>query len=178
VVAAGDETTGVTVRNGKGLDCIDRRIIALLQVDATLSLVQISHAVGLSPSPCWKRIQRLETEGIISARVALVDPGAVGLGLTAYVAVEMAEHSEAELERFTQAVIAMPEVLELHRMAGDVDYLLKIAVADTDAFTEFYRRLIVVGAIRKVTSRFAMERLKMTTALPIPAHPRGRSAGV
>jgi Lrp/AsnC family transcriptional regulator len=160
-------------RNGKGLDCIDRRIIALLQVDATLSLAQISHAVGLSQSPCWKRIQRIEAEGIISARVALVDPGAVGLGLTAYVAVEMAEHSAAALERFTEAVIAMPEVLELHRMAGDVDYLLKIAVVDTEAYTAFYRRLIAVGVIRKVTSRFAMERLKMTTALPIPDQPPG-----
>ena len=97
-------------RNGKALDCIDRRIVTLLQVDARLSIAQISHEVGLSQSPCWKRIQRLEVEGIISARVALIDPSAVGLGLTAYVSVEMAEHSEAELSRFAETVTAMPAV--------------------------------------------------------------------
>lgn len=158
-------------RNGKGLDCIDRRIVALLQVDATLSIAQISHEVGLSQSPCWKRIQRLEAEGVIAARVALIDPAAVGLDLIAYVLVEMGEHSEAELKRFAEAVTAMPEVLELHRLAGDVDYLLKVAVVDTKAYADLYRRLIGVGSIRKVTSRFAMERLKMTTALPIPETP-------
>jgi Lrp/AsnC family transcriptional regulator len=168
-----DGTTGkaAMVRNGKALDCIDRRIIGLLQADASLSIAQISHEVGLSQSPCWKRIQRLKAEGVIFGHVALIDPSALGLGLTAYVSVEMGEHSEAEITRFAEAVTAMPEVLELHRMAGDIDYLLKIVVADTKAYTRFYRRLIAVASIRKVTSRFAIERLKMTTALPIPEQP-------
>lgn len=152
---------------GRQLDRIDRRILALLQRDATLPVAEIAHRVGLSQSPCWKRIQRLQAEGVILGRVALVEPAAVGLGLTAFVSVETSEHSEAQLDAFAAAVSAMPEVVELHRMTGDVDYLLKVVVADNEAYRRFYRRLIAVGPIKKVTSRLSMERLKLTTVLPI-----------
>ncbi|WP_207476787.1 Lrp/AsnC family transcriptional regulator [Arenibaculum pallidiluteum] len=153
---------------GRELDETDRRILRLLQDDATLSIAEIADRVGLSQSPCWKRIQRLEATGVIMRRVALVAPERVGLGLTVYVAVETADHSAQWLADFTERISALPEVVELHRMAGDVDYLLRVVVADMAAYDAFYRRLIDGLALKKVTSRFVMERLKATTALPIP----------
>lgn len=151
------------------LDRIDRRILALVQEDATLPVAEIARRVHLSPTPCWKRLQRLEAEGVIQARVALLDPGALGLGLTVFVAVETSDHSAAWLARFAEAAQAMPEVLELHRMAGETDYLLKVVVADMPAYDAFYKRLIAAMPLKNVTSSFAMERIKATTALPIPA---------
>ncbi len=117
----------------------------------------------------WKRIQKLEAEGIIKGRVALLDPKKLGLGLTVFVSIETADHSEGWLARFAEVVSAMPEVMEFYRMAGDVDYMLRVVVADMDAYDAFYKRLIAQMPLKNVTSRFAMERIKQTTALPIQA---------
>jgi len=154
------------------MDAIDRKIVALLQEDASLSLAQIAHRVGLSQSPCWKRIQKLEKDGIILKRVALLDPESVGVGLTVFVAVETGDHSTEWLSKFARTVTAMPEVMEFHRMAGDIDYMLRVAVSNMAAYDAFYKRLIDAMPLKNVTSRFAMERIKSTTAWPIPAETR------
>jgi Lrp/AsnC family transcriptional regulator len=151
------------------MDEIDRKLLALLQEDTTPSIAEIAGRVGLSPTPCWKRIQKLERAGVITRRVALVAPERVGVGLTVFVAVEAGDHTPAWLERFATAVMAMPAVMELYRMAGEEDYMLRVAVADMAEFDVFYKRLIAIAPIRKVTSRFAMERLKSTTAYPLRA---------
>ena len=153
------------------MDAIDLKILALLQQDATLSIATIGERVGLSQTPCWKRIQRLEADGVIDRRVAVLDPVKLGLGLTVFVSIETSDHSQAWLEQFATTVAAMPEVLEFYRMAGDVDYMLRVAVADMQAYDTFYKRLIAVLPLKNVTSRFAMEKLKSTTALPLPAPP-------
>lgn len=153
----------------KGLDAIDRKILALLQQDSTVALAELSRAVGLSPTPCWKRVQKLEMAGVITGRVALVDPRKVGLSLTVFVSIETDDHSQPWLAKFAAAVSAMPEVMDVYRMAGDVDYLLRVVVPDTAAYDAFYQRLIAAAPLKKVTSRFAMERIKATTALRLPA---------
>ncbi len=150
------------------MDAIDRKILNLLQRDATLSIAEIGERVGLSQTPCWKRIQRLEANGIIEKRVALLDPEKIGLGLTVFVSVEAPDHSTAWLARFAELVSAMPEVLEFYRMAGDVDYMLRVVVPDMRAYDAFYKRLIAAAPLKNVTSRFAMERVKSTTILPFP----------
>ena len=154
------------------MDAIDRKIVTLLQDDASLSLAQIAHKVGLSQSPCWKRIQRLEKAGVILKRVALISPESIGVGLTVFVSIETGDHSSAWLGKFAQLVTAMPEVMEFHRMAGDIDYMLRVAVPNMQAYDAFYKRLIDTMPLKNVTSRFAMERIKSTTAYPLPADPR------
>ncbi|NVO14189.1 MAG: Lrp/AsnC family transcriptional regulator [Rhodoplanes sp.] len=149
------------------MDAIDRKILALLQDDASLSVQEIGNRVGLSSTPCWKRIQKLEAAGIIARRVALVDPDKVGLGVTVFVSVETADHSQEWLDRFAQTVGAMPQVMEFYRMAGDVDYMLRVVVPDMHAYDRFYKQLIATVPLKNVTSRFAMERIKSTTVLPI-----------
>lgn len=149
------------------LDTIDRKILILLQEDASLSVAEIGHRVGLSSTPCWKRIQRLEADGIITKRVALIDPDKVSLGITVFVSIETADHSEEWLARFAKTVGAMPEVMEFYRMAGDVDYMLRVVTSDMHAYDEFYKRLISAVPLKNVTSRFAMEKIKSTTSLPI-----------
>ncbi len=151
------------------LDAIDRKILTVLQDDASLSVAEIGDRVGLSSTPCWKRIQRLEAEGIILRRVALVDQNKIGLGITVFVSVESGDHSDAWLKKFAEAVSAMPEVMEFYRMAGDVDYMLRVVVADMQNYDLFYKKLISAVALKNVTSRFAMEKIKSITALPIPA---------
>ena len=151
------------------LDAIDRKILRVLQEDASLSVAQIGDQVGLSSTPCWKRIQRLEADGVILKRVALVDQNKIGLGLTVFVSVESADHSGAWLEKFAGAVSAMPEVMEFYRMAGDVDYMLRVVVADMQSYDGFYKKLIGAVPLKNVTSRFAMEKIKSVTALPVPA---------
>jgi Lrp/AsnC family transcriptional regulator len=146
------------------MDEIDRRLLEILQDDATLSIAQMAERVGLSPTPCWKRLQKLEATGVITGRVALVDPDRVGVGLSVLVGVEAGEHTPAWLQRFSQGVAAMPEVMEAYRMAGDIDYMLRVAVADMAEYDAFYKRLIAIAPMKNVTSRFAMERLKHTTA--------------
>ena len=149
------------------MDAIDRKILSALQDDSSLSVAEIGSRVGLSSTPCWKRIQRLEAEGIIRKRVALVDQDKIGLGITVFVSVETGDHSQDWLARFADTVGAMPEVMEFYRMAGDVDYMLRVVVPDIAGYDAFYKRLIATVPLKNVTSRFAMERIKSTTALPI-----------
>ena len=150
------------------LDTTDRAILRLIQGDAALSLAAIAAEIGLTPTPCWKRIRRMEAAGIITGRATLLDPAKVGLPLSVFVALEIGDHSAAWIDAFANTVTAMPEVLECWRMGGDVDYLLRVAVADMPAYDAFYRRLTAaVPGLRNVTSRFAMERVKSTTALPV-----------
>jgi len=150
------------------MDAIDRKILTVLQEDASLSVAEIGNKVGLSSTPCWKRIQRLEADGVIQKRVALVDQDRIGLGISVFVSVETGDHSQEWLERFGKTVGAMPEVMEFYRMAGDVDYMLRVVVPDVAGYDAFYKRLIAAVPLKNVTSRFAMEKIKSTTALPIP----------
>jgi Lrp/AsnC family transcriptional regulator len=149
------------------MDSIDRKILGILQEDASVSIGDIAKQVNLSQTPCWRRIQKLAETGIITKRVALVDPDAIGLGLTVFVEIESGDHSREWLDRFTAAITEMPEVMEIYRMAGDVDYLLRITVPNMAAVDTFYQRLISMVPLKNVTSRFAMERVKYTTAYPI-----------
>ncbi|MGH6737743.1 MAG: Lrp/AsnC family transcriptional regulator, partial [Bradyrhizobium sp.] len=135
--------------------------------DASLSVAEIGQRVGLSSTPCWKRLQRLEAAGIITRRVALIDPDKVGLGITVFVSIETGDHSQEWLKRFAEVASAMPEVMEFYRMAGDVDYMLRVVVQDMASYDTFYKKLIATVPLKNVTSRFAMERIKSTTALPI-----------
>lgn len=152
------------------LDKTDRQILRLLQHDASIPIQRIADEVGLSVNPCWRRIRRMEAEGIIHARVALVDPERVGLGLTVYVRVKTREHSAAWARRFLDVIAAMPEILECHRIGGDVDYLLKVVVPDMVGYDRTYKELIQrLPALADVSALFSMERLKSTTGLPIPA---------
>jgi Lrp/AsnC family transcriptional regulator len=150
------------------MDVTDRKILALLQGDASLSVAEIGTRVGLSSTPCWKRIQRLEADGVIQRRVALVDQDKIGLGITVFVSIETGDHSQDWLSKFADMVGAMPEVMEFYRMAGDVDYMLRVVVPDIQGYDTFYKKLIGSVALKNVTSRFAMEKIKSTTALPIP----------
>jgi Lrp/AsnC family transcriptional regulator len=162
-----NQLTAALVAEDKTMDMIDRRIIALLQRDVTLSIAQIAARVGLSQTPCWKRIQRLEESGVLLGRVAIAAPEKLGLGLTAFVSIETSDHSAKWRENFAASVIAMPEVLDFYRLAGDVDYVLRVVVSDMAAYDAFYKRLTEIGSMRNVTSRFAMERIKSTTILPV-----------
>lgn len=150
----------------KDLDRVDREILRLLATDASLSLAEIADRVGLTSTPCWKRIRRMEQEGIIRSRVAMIDPTKVGLPVSVFVAVETSDHSAEWLKRFADVVTGMPEIVDAWRMSGDVDYLMHVVVADIAAYDDFYRRLIAAVPLRNVTSRFSMERLK-SAPLPI-----------
>ena len=149
------------------MDAVDRKILAVVQEDASLSVAEVGQRVGLSSTPCWKRLQRLEADGVIMRRVALVNPDKIGLGISVFVSVETNDHSQGWLKKFAELVGAMPEVMEFYRMAGDVDYMLRVVVADMAGYDAFYKKLIETVPLKNVTSRFAMERIKQTTALPI-----------
>jgi Lrp/AsnC family transcriptional regulator len=151
------------------MDATDRKILALLQEDASLSVAEIGNRVGLSSTPCWKRIQRLEADGVLTKRVALIDQDKLGLGVTVFVSIETGDHSQDWLDRFAQTIGSMPEVMEFYRMAGDVDYMLRVVVTDIAGYDAFYKKMIAAVPLKNVTSRFAMEKIKSTTALPIPA---------
>ncbi len=150
------------------MDAIDKKILVTLQEDASLSVAEIGQRVGLSSTPCWKRIQKLEADGVIQKRVALVDQMKIGLGISVFVSVETGDHSQEWLARFADTVSAMPEVMEFYRMAGDVDYMLRVVVADMQSYDAFYKKLIAAAPLKNVTSRFAMEKIKSTTLLPVP----------
>ncbi len=126
----------------------------------------------MSQTPCWKRIQRMNAEGVIQRRVALLSPEALGLGLglglTVFMSIEAGDHSPEWLDRFAATVADLPEVVEVHRMAGDIDYMLRVVALDVAAYDRFYKRLIAAVPIKNVSSRFSMERVKSTTALPLP----------
>lgn len=149
------------------LDLIDRKIVAELMRDATLPIAQIADKAGLSQTPCWKRIQKLEASGVLTGRVALADPTKLGFGLTVFVGIEAPDHSSEWRVAFARATQSMPEIMEVYRMAGEIDYLLRVAVADMQAFDRLYKRLTDAVPIKNVTSHFAMERMKFTTAYPV-----------
>ncbi len=149
------------------LDLIDRKIVAELMQDATLPIGQIADRVGLSQTPCWKRIQKLNETGVLQSRVALADPRKLGFGLTVFMGIEAPDHTADWRESFAKAVDAIPEVMEVYRMAGEMDYLLRVAVPDMQAFDGLYKRLTDLVPIKNVTSHFAMERMKYTTAYPV-----------
>ena len=149
------------------MDETDRRILACLQEDATMPVAEIARRVGLSSTPCWRRIQKLEEEKVIRARVALLDSKKLNVGVTVFVFIRTNRHSLEWLERFARAVDELPEVLEFYRMSGDVDYLLRVVVPDIDAYDRFYKRLIAKIELSDVSSSFAMEQIKYTTALPL-----------
>ncbi len=150
----------------KDLDKLDRDILRLITADASLSLAEIAERVGLTSTPCWKRIRRMEQEGIIQRRVAILDANKVGLPVSVFVAVETADHSSDWLDRFAAVIARMPEIVDAWRMSGDVDYLLHVVVPDIASYDQFYRRLIAAVPLRNVSSRFSMERMK-AAALPI-----------
>ena len=146
------------------MDATDIKILTLLQEDASISIAELAQKVNLSQTPCWKRVQRLEATGVIKKRVALIDTEKVGMGLTVFVSIETSDHSGQWLQRFADFVSSMPEVMEFYRMAGDVDYMLRVVVSDMAAYDRFYKRLIETIPLKNVTSRFAMQRVKSTTA--------------
>lgn len=150
------------------IDAIDRKILRLIQQDATLAIQEIGRQVGLSANPCWRRIKRMEEAGLIERRVALLDPARLGLGLTSFVAIRTSNHSAEWLDAFAKGIGDIPEIIECHRMSGDTDYLLKVVVADISDYDRVYKALIsCVPGISDVSSAFSMERLKYGTALPV-----------
>ena len=151
----------------KSLDRTDRRILDCLQNDASLSTADIADRVGLSTTPCWRRIQNLEKAGVLQGRVALLDREQLDLGVDVFVSLRISRHSEEWLDEFSRAIDGFPEVVEFYRMSGDVDYLMRVVVADIKAYDAFYKRLIRHTDIADVSSSFAMERIKYTTALPL-----------
>ena len=149
------------------LDRIDRKILSILQEDATIPVSEIGRRVGLSTTPCWRRIQKMEEDKVIVSRVAILDPAKVNTPVSVFVAIRTSEHSDAWLKKFSGAVMDFPEVVEFYRMSGEVDYLLRVVVADIAAYDDFYRRLISRISLNDVSSSFSMEQIKYTTALPL-----------
>ncbi len=150
------------------MDKTDRNILRELQEDTTPSLADLAEKVNLSPTPCWKRIKRLESEGFITKRVALVNPAKVGLGVSVFVHIKTRYHNSEWLESFGEVVRSYPEIAECYRMSGEYDYLLRVVVKDIQSFDHFYKELVnTVDGLTDVTSSFAMEQMKYTTALPL-----------
>ena len=149
------------------MDRIDRKILACLQEDASLSNAEVAERVGLSPTPCWRRIQNLEKAGVVRKRVALLDPEKLKVGVTVFVRVKTSQHSYDWLESFAKGIAEIEEVVEFYRMSGDIDYLLRVVVPDIAAYDAVYKRLIQVASFADVSSNFAMEQIKYTTALPL-----------
>ncbi len=149
------------------IDQMDARILRELQRDAGLGVEALGERIGLSRNACWRRIRLLEEAGVITARVALVDPAALGLGLTVFIAVRTDRHDPAWLEKFTRAVAGMPEILGAYRISGDLDYLLKARVADVQAYDRLYQRLIRKVELTDISASFVMEEIKETTELPV-----------
>ena len=143
------------------IDDIDKEIISILQTDATCSVQDIANQVGLTNNPCWRRVKRLEESGVIKSRVALVDAKKLGVGTTAFVTIRIDSHNRDWLHQFASSVQEIPEILECHRMTGDVDYLLKVAIRDLEHYDRVYQRLISsVPGLTDVSSAFSMESLK------------------
>ena len=145
----------------------DVRILEILQVDATRSLESISEEIGVSLNTCWRRVRKLETDGILERRVALVDNAKIGLPLTVFISVRTNDHSKAWSDRFTKAVDGVPEIVEFYRLAGDVDYILKMMVGSVSDYDRVYQGLIAKVSLSDVSASFAMEKLKFTTELPV-----------
>ena len=149
------------------MDRLDRKILRLLQEDSTLAVADIAKKVGLSTTPCWRRIQKLEEEGVIKRRVAILDPAKINARVTVFVSIRTNVHSHEWLRRFSEVIQDFPEVVEFYRMSGDVDYLLRVVVPDIGAYDAFYKRLIGKINLTDVSSAFAMGQIKYTTALPL-----------
>ena len=149
------------------LDRLDKEILRILQQDATLSVNEIAERIGLTTTPCWRRIQQMEKQGIIKRRVAMLDPEKLGLGMTVFVQVKAGNHDAQWLKRFAEHASQLDEVVEFYRMSGEYDYMLKVVVADMKAFDVFYKKLVSGVNLSDVTSSFAMEQIKYTTALPL-----------
>ncbi|GEA52989.1 transcriptional regulator [Vibrio inusitatus NBRC 102082] len=150
------------------LDRIDKTLLAMLQKDATVSLADLAEAVNLTTTPCWKRLKRLEQDGVIQNRVALLDPEKLGLSFTAFVLIKTSDHSHEWYQQFVDTVSEFEQVMEFYRMAGDYDYMLKVLAKDMQSFDNFYKTLVnSVAGISNVTSTFAMESIKYTTELPL-----------
>jgi Lrp/AsnC family transcriptional regulator len=162
------------------MDRLDRMILSILQEDATIPVAEIGRRVGLSTTPCWRRIQKMEEEGVIKRRVAVLDPAKINANVTVFVSVITSQHNEDWLTRFASIISEFPEVIEFYRMSGQVDYLLKIVVPDIAAYDRFYKKLVSRIDIADVSSAFAMERIKETTALPLAfmeLEPQARAKG-
>lgn len=151
------------------LDDTDLQLLALIQSNDSISTEQLAQQVGLSKTPCWRRVQKLESAGYIKRRVALLDANKFGLGVSVFVQVKTNQHDAHWAENFAQVVSEFPEVMEFYRMAGEYDYLLRVLVSDIPAYDAFYKRLISATALTDVTSNFAMEQIKWTTQLPLPS---------
>lgn len=149
------------------MDRLDRKILRLLQEDSTLAIADIGKKVGLSTTPCWRRIQKLEEDGVIRRRVAILDPEKVNARVNVFVSIRTSAHSHEWLKRFSEVVQDFPEVVEFYRMSGEIDYLLRVVVPDIAAYDAFYKKLIAKIDIRDVSSSFAMEQIKYTTELPL-----------
>ena len=149
------------------MDRIDLHILEILQEDASATVADIAALVGLSATPCWKRIQKLEATGVLQKRVAILSQQKVGIGLTVLLTIQAGDHSAKSIEAFVRAVAAMPEVMEFNRMAGEVDYILRVVASDIAAYDRFYKRLTAIVPLRSVSSHFVLQNIKATTALPL-----------
>ena len=156
-----------SVVGGAMLDRMDRKILDILQRDCTLPVAEIGKQIGLSTTPCWRRIQKLEELGVIQRRVALLDPKKVNVGVTVFVSITTSHHTQDWLDRFHEALKDFPEVVEFYRMSCQVDYLLRVVVPDIQRYDAFYKKLIARIELSDVSSAFAMEQIKYTTALPL-----------
>ncbi len=149
------------------MDRIDKRILTILQSDVTMPVAEIGKKVGLSTTPCWRRIQKMDEDGVIQDRVAILDPEKVNARVTVFVSIRTSSHNSEWLKRFSEVTKEFPEIVELYRMSGEVDYLMRVMVPDMQAYDRFYQRLISRIDLTDVSSSFAMERMKYTTQLPL-----------
>ena len=149
------------------LDSTDRRLLAELQLDATLTVDQLSERLGLSRNACWRRVKLLEEQGVITGRVALVDAEKVGLGLSVFVIIRTSNHDPDWLRKFREAVVSLPEITGVYRMSGDLDYVLRARVADVKSYDRLYQRLIAKVPLSDVSASFVMEEIKETTVIPV-----------
>jgi len=156
------------------MDAVDRKLLDLLQRDASLSLDELSERASLSRNACWRRIKRLEDDGVIKARVTLLDAKAINVGLTAFIALRTTEHSAKWLDQFSRAVRDIPEIVGVYRLTGDLDYLLQAVIPDVAAYDSLYKRLISKITLADVSSSFVMEEIKATTVLPLDYAPEKR----
>jgi Lrp/AsnC family transcriptional regulator len=157
-----------SVQESSIVDQLDREIVRLLKDDATMSARELGDAVGLTATPCWRRVKALEDAGVITARVALIDPASLDLGVTALVNIRTNNHGPEWIEQFQSSVDSFPEIVEAYRTSGDIDYTLKVMVSSIGAYDEFYKRLIAAVDLYDVRTIFVMEEMKRTTALPVP----------
>lgn len=160
------------------LDAIDRKLLALVQADASLSVAEIAERIGLSTTPCWKRLRRLETDGYIEKRVALLNRSKIGLGVTIFVYIRIIQHDETFLAVLIDAAADMPEVIELYALSGDIDYLMKVVVPDVETYNTFYKKFFRVVKFADISSAFVLEQIKYSTEVPIAGIGPTRTTGI